>query len=69
MGVRAELKRQSNLKKRDTWRKRLCLFPKTVWDPDKGDRVVIWPFTTYWEKFIIGHYGYKGAWYASTRKY
>ena len=69
MGVRAELRRQRNLRLSGTWRKRLCLWPKVVYDPDKEDKVVIWPFNTYWEQYIIGHYGYSGGWYASTRQY
>lgn len=69
MGVRAELRRQRNLRLRGTWRKRLCLLPRVVYNPDTGTNQIIYPFTFYWEQFVIGHYGYKGAWYASTRKY
>lgn len=64
-----EMRRQWRLSKKDEWRERMCLWPKVVYDPDKCDRVIIWPGTVYYERYIIGHYGYEGNWYASTRKF
>ena len=64
-----ELKREYRLKKKGEWRKRICLWPKVVYNPDVSKNVVLWPGQVYWEQYVIGHYGYEGGWYASTKKF